>query len=271
MQKLVAILALIAAVPPPAAAQDDVGKLYDKLQPARGVYTLRQRGNADNNGAVAMSGRMVLEARLTCEELATTMTMEIRATSGAQTATVKIEQQATETRDGKIYRFSAVTFERGRELERREGQAVLQSRDGPGEAKIKGVAGEDLRLEAGTVLPGTHMLRVMQAALAGKKEIEHRVFHGLEQMRVANSRAVIVGAGRSGKEKGLGEFADKPGWTIREEIKPAGGLPGGTAQTSEAFVTEEGVTTAIAITVQGLQLQGTALSIEKLPKPDCGK
>ena len=269
MKHALAPLALLLLATAPAAAQDEVAKLYDKLQPARGVYTLRQRGNAESNGTVAMSGRMVLEARLTCDELATMMTMDIRATSGATTATLKLEQRASETRDGRIYRFSAVTYERGRELERREGQAVLQSRDGPGEAKIKGVAGEDLRLESGTVLPGTHMLRVMQAALAGKKEVEHRVFHGLEQMRITNSRAQIVGAGRSGKGPGLGEFADKPGWTIREEIKPVGGLPGGTAQTSEAFVTEDGVTTAISISVQGLQLQGTPLSIEKLPRPDC--
>ncbi len=271
MKHVLLPLPLLFLASMPAAAQDDIGRFYDKLQPARGVYTLRQRGSADSNGAVAISGRMVIEARLTCEDFATTTTMEIRATSGGNTATVKLEQQATETRDGKIYRFSAVTYERGRELERREGQAVLQSRDGPGEAKIKGVAGEDLRLEAGTVLPGTHMLRVMQAAAAGKKEIENRVFHGLEQMRITNTRAVILGAGRSGKEKGLGEFADKPGWTIREEIKPAGGMPGGVAQTSEAFVTEDFVTTAISISAQGLELQGTALSIEKLPKPDCKK
>jgi hypothetical protein len=260
-------LMLLAAAPVPAAAQDPLGAFYDKLQPARGVYTLRQRGG-DTNGAV-MSGRMTVTAGLTCEELTTEVIMDIRVSGGAQTMSLKLEQKASETRDGRIYRFSSVTYENGRETERREGQAVLQSRNGPGEAKIKGAAAEDLKLEAGTILPGTHMLRIMDAASAGKKDLEHRVFYGLDQMRITNSRVTIVGAGRSGKEKGLGEFADKPGWTIREDHKEVGNTPGGAAQSSEAFMTEDGVTTAISISVQGLELQGTTLSIEKLPKPDC--
>ncbi|MFO0986828.1 MAG: DUF1849 family protein [Alphaproteobacteria bacterium] len=262
-------LALLAAIPLPAAAQDALGAFYDKLQPARGVYSLRQRGG-DTTGAV-MSGRMTVAGRLTCEELVTEVIMEIRVSGSGQNATLRLEQKANESRDGRIYRFSAVTYENGRESERREGQAVLQSRTGPGEAKIRGGAGEDLKLEPGTILPGTHMLRIMEAAAAGKKELEHRIFYGLDQMRITNSRVTIVAAGRSGTEKALGEFADKPGWTIKEEHKEAGGTPGGAAQSSEAFITEDGVTTAIAISVQGLELQGTAVSIEKLPRPDCRK
>ncbi len=269
MRSLVLPLALLVVAPMPAAAQDELGALYDKLQPARAIYTLRQR-NGDNNGA-AMSGRMVVEARLTCDDLQTELIMDLRASGTGQTMTVKLEQKATETRDGRIYRFSSVTYENGRELERREGQAVLQSRDGPGEAKIKGAAGEDLKLEPGTILPGTHMLRIMQAAAAGKTELEHRIFYGLDQMRITNSRVAILGAGRSGKEKGLGEFTDKPGWNIREEHHDSGNTPGGPTQSSEAFMTEDGVTTALAIAVQGLELQGTVLSIEKLPKPECKK
>jgi hypothetical protein len=260
------LLALVAA---PAAAQDDVEKQWNKIQPARGVYVLRQRGAQESNGAVAMSGRMVVEARLTCTEFIASLTMDLRASSGGQTMSVKLEQKSSETRDGKIYRFSSVTYENNRESERREGQAVLQSREGPGEAQIKGAANEDLKLEHGTILPGTHILRMMSAAAAGKKEIEHRVFYGLDQMKVTTSRVTILGAGRSGKDKGLGEFADKPGWTIKEEHKEIGGEPGGAAQTSEMFVTEDGVTTTLSLSVQGLELTGTALSIEKIAKPEC--
>ncbi len=261
-------LLLLAAAALPAAAQDEYEKLWDKLQPARAVYVLRQRGE-QTNGAVTMSGRMVVEARLSCTALATTLTMEIRASSGGQTMAMTLEQKSTETRDGKVYRFSASTVENGRETERREGQAVLQSRDGPGEATIKGAAAEDLKLEAGTVLPGTHMLRTLRAAAAGKKELESRVFYGLDQMRITTTRVTVLGAGKSGKEKGLGAFADRPGWKIREEYREIGGQPGATTQTSEVFMTEDGVATSITLSIQGLELAGTALSIEKLPKPEC--
>lgn len=269
MRTLVLPLVLLAVAPVPAAAQDELGAFYDKLQPARGVYLLRQRGG-DTNGAT-MSGRMTVTARLTCEELITEVIMDLRASGSGQSMTLRLEQKANETRDGRIYRFSSVTSENGRETERREGQAVLQSRTGPGEAKIKGAAAEDMKLDPGTILPGTHMFRIMQAASAGKKELEHRIFFGLDQMRITSSRVTIMGAGRSGKEKGLGDFADKPGWTIKEEHKEAGNAPGGHAQTSEIFMTEDGVTTSLLISVQSLELQGTTLSIEKLPKPDCKK
>lgn len=269
MKRLLIPAVLVALAPAPVQAQDELEKLWSKIQPARAVYTLRQKGGGESNGSVAMSGRMVIEARITCTEFITSLTMEIRASSGGQTMTVKLEQKAQETRDGKIYRFSSLTSENGRQTEHREGQAVLQSREGPGEATIKGAASEDVKLEPGTILPGTHVLRMLQAAAAGKKQLEHRVFYGLDQMKVTNSRVTILGAGRSGKEKGLGEFADKPGWTFREEHKEIGGEPGAGGQSSEAFMTEDGVTTALSISVQGLDLQGTTLSIEKLPKPEC--
>jgi hypothetical protein len=195
--------------------------------------------------------------------------MEIRASSGGQTMSVRLEQKSTETRDGRIYRFSSSSSENGRETERREGQAVLQSREGPGEAKIKGATTEDVKLDPGTILPGTHILRMMAAAAAGKKELEHRVFYGLDQMKISNARVTVLGSGRSGKEKGLGDFADKPGWTIKEEHREIGGTPGAPTQTSEMFMTEGGVATAVTLSVHNLELAGTPLSIETLPKPAC--
>jgi hypothetical protein len=269
MKTRIALIAILAATAAPAAAQDDVDKVWTKLQPARGVYVLRQKGAESGSDAVAMTGRMVAEARITCTELATLLTIELRASSGGQTTNVKVEQKSNESRDGRIYRFSSVSYENGRESERREGQAILQTRDGPGEAKIQGSANEDIKLEAGTILPGTHILRMMAAAAAGKKEIEHRVFYGLDQMKITNSHVAILGAGRSGKEKGLGEFTDKPGWTIKEEHREIGGAPGASTQATEMFMTEDGVTTSLTLSIQGLELVGTALSIEKLPKPEC--
>ena len=267
MRKL-GLFVLVALVAPAPASADTLAPLWSKIQPARGVYTLRQLGQGTGD-TVSLTGRLVLEAKLTCDELTTAMTMELRASGGAQTTTVSLEQQASESRDGKVYRFSARTLENGRESERREGQAVLQSREGPGEAKIKGSANEDVKLEAGTVLPGTHLLRMMAAAAESKPAFESRVFYGLDQMKIVRVKTTIQGTGRSGKEKGLGEFADKPGWTIREEHKEEGGQPDGATQNVEMFVTEDAVTTRIVLSIQGLELVAVPLSIEKLPKPDC--
>lgn len=271
MRRLCVVLAVLAAVPAaaPAFAQDDLAKGWAKVQPARGVYTLRQRPAERGSEATALSGRMIIEARLTCEEIISSMTMEMRATSGAQTMTVTLEQKTTESRDGKLYRFSSRTLENGRETENREGQAVLQTRNGPGEAKIKGSAAEDVKLDAGTILPGTLLLRTLADAAGGKHSSEHRVFYGFDQMKIAQVRMTIKGAGRSGKEKGLGEFADKPGWTIHQAHKEVGGQPDSPTQATEMFVTEDAIATSIVLQVQNLELTGTPLSIEKLPKPEC--
>lgn len=270
MLRRAAILAIFTTTASaPAHAQDELDLVWAKIQPARAVYTLRQRGADQGADRPAISGRMTTETRLTCTEMVSSMTMELRATSGAQTMTVMLEQKATETRDGKVYRFSSRTAENGRVSESREGQAVLETRNGPGEAKIKGAAAEDVKIESGTILPGTHILRIMAAAAAGKTQLEHRVFYGLDQMKITAVKVTIKGAGRSGKEKGLGEFADKPGWTIREEHKEVGGSIDAATQTSEMFVTEDAVATSISIQVQNIDLVGTALSIEKLPKPEC--
>jgi len=271
MRGLCVVLAVLAAVPAaaPAFAQDDLDKVWAKIQPARGVYTLRQRGGESGSDATALSGRMILEARMTCDEMISSMTMELRATSGAQTVTVTLEQKTTETRDGKVYRFGSRTLENGRETESREGQAVLQTRNGPGEAKIKGSTAEDVKIEAGTILPGTLLLRMLADAAGGKQSLEHRVFYGFDQMKIAQVRIAVKGAGRSGKEKGLGEFADKPGWTIHQEHKEVGGQPDSPTQATEMFVTEDAIATSIVLQVQNLELVGTPLSIEKLPKPEC--
>ena len=269
MKRVIPPLIVVLAAAAPAAAQDGLGKIWDKIQPARAVYVLRPHVTEQNNDALQMSGRMVVEARLTCDEFISSLTMEIRASSGGQTMSVRLEQKSTETRDGRIYRFSSSSSENGREIERREGQAVLQSREGPGEAKIKGATTEDVKLDPGTILPGTHILRMMAAAAEGKKELEHRVFYGLDQMKISNARVTVLGSGRSGKEKGLGDFADKPGWTIKEEHREIGGTPGAPTQTSEMFVTEGGVATSVTLSVQNLELTGTPLSIETLPKPAC--
>ncbi|MCW5771100.1 MAG: DUF1849 family protein [Rhodospirillaceae bacterium] len=266
-KRVIALAALAMLAVPAARAEDAADKVWMKIQPARGVFVLRQSNAANDNGAL-LTGRMIAEARLTCTDMTTTMTMELRATSGAQSMTVMLEQKSTETRDGKVYRYSSRTLENGTVTESREGQAVLETRDGPGEAKIKGGHIEDVKLTAGTILPGTHILRVMAAAAEGKTALEHRVFYGLDQMRIVNVKVTIKGKGKSEKARGLGEFSEKPGWTIREEQRENGNAAG-TTQASEMFVTEDGVATHITMSVQGLELVGTPLSIEKLPKPDC--
>src|SRR5262250_2451180 len=108
MKRAILALALLGAASEHSFAQDDLGKLWAKVQPARGVYVLRQRGADQGDSGVAMSGRMTAEVRLTCDEFISALVMEIRATSSGQTMVVKLEQKSIETRDGKIYRFSSV-------------------------------------------------------------------------------------------------------------------------------------------------------------------
>lgn len=270
--RFVAVLLLSAAIPAtalPAAAQDANKDGWAKFQPYKSVFSLRPGAMPDGGEAVRMTGRMEMETKMTCADVTTAVAMSLRITGGAQTMTAEFDQTMTESRDGKVYRFSTKSIENGRISEQREGQAVLESPDGPGEGTIKVAASESIKLDRGTVLPSTHMLRLLANAAAGKTEFQSRVFYGMDQMKLTDVHVTVKSKGNSPKTAGLGDFADKPGWTIREEYREVGGPADGQPQATEAFYTEDGVPVAIKVTVQGLEIIGTPLSVEKLPKPQC--
>jgi hypothetical protein len=199
-------------------------------------------------------------------EYIVTTTMSV-AGRGGHTVAITSETKATESHDGRSFRLISRMIDDGRDIRRHESRATLDTPDGPGEGLVTRGAPERTKLPRGTVLPGTHFMRALAAAAAGKIETRHRVYAGEDDIRLAEYTSTVLGAGTSASDPALGEFADKPGWIVRDVVQGVGVR--GPARTMEYFVTRDGVMTSMKMTLQGIDLVGKAVKIEKLPKPSC--
>jgi hypothetical protein len=262
----VSALALFAALGP-AEAKDEIQELYGQLQSYRGVYELRQIARAAGAAPVTVSGRMTTETRVGCKEYEVAITMTMRIASGGRAVELESEWKTQETLDGRGFRHSMRMMQGGRDVRRHEAEAVLQTRDGPGRGAVTRGAPETLKLGSGTVLPGTHALRTLAAAAAGRTEVKHRVYIGEDDVRLADITSTVLGAGTAPANPALGDAAGKPGWKWRDVYSTVGARS--EPRVTETFSTSEGVMTSLVFTVQGLRIASTASKIEMLPKPRC--
>jgi hypothetical protein len=263
-----AALASFAALGP-AQAKEDSEYLYGKLQSYRAVYDLRQIARSANAAPVTVSGRMTTETRIGCKEIEVAASLTLRVASGGRSVDVDSEWKTQETSDGRTFRHSMHMMQGGRVVRRHEAEAVLQTREGPGRGIVKRGAPETLKLEPGTVLPGTHSLRALAAAAAGRTEVKHRVYVGEDEVRLADLMTTVVGSGTAPANAALGEAAGKAGWRLRDVSRAVGPGQNGAPRLTESFITNDGITTSTTFTVQGIRLASTASKIELLPKAKC--
>jgi hypothetical protein len=262
----IAILACLSASGP-AAAKEEGKDLYQNLQPYRAVYELRQAARPGTSLNL-QSASATVEARIGCKDVEYMSTMSLNFVGrGGHTVTRTVELKTKESHDGRTLRFSSRLNEDGRDIRRHESQAALETSDGPGEGVVTRGAPERTKLQRGTVLPGTHFVRSLAAAAAGKTETKHRVYAGEDEIRLADITSTVVGTGTAPASATLGDFAGKPGWTIREVVHGVGERS--PARITESFITADGVTTSMKMMLQGIELVGKAVKIEKLPKPSC--
>ena len=274
MRRVYAVLAFAAALAAQPAtgraeAKDDLQGIYDKLQSYRAVYDVRQ--TAKPGAALTIkSARMTTETRIGCKDIESTSstTMSFFGRCG-HTVTVLGEEKPQLSRDGRRLRYSSRVIDDGRDARRHEAEAVLETRDGPGKGAVTRGAPETLTLARGTVLPGTHGLRVMAAAAAGKTEVKHRVFLDEDDLRIADITTTIKGPGTSPASAALGDLAGKPGRTIHEAIRGIGATTAAYSRATESFTTDDGVMISTTWTMRGVELTATLVKIEKLPKPTC--
>jgi hypothetical protein len=264
----VPVLASLAAAAR-AETKDEVRDAYDRFQPYRAVYALRQVARAAGAAPASISGRMTTEQRIGCKDYEVTTAVTMRVASVGGSVDLESEWKMRESLDGRAFNYTMQLSQDGRLMRRHESEALLQSRDGPGRGTVKRGAPEALKLAPGTVLPGTHGLRSLTAAAAGRREIKHRVYLGEDDVRLADVSTTVIGAGTSSTNAALGEAAGKAGWTFRDVVRSVVPRQNGEARVTEVFVTNEGVTTSTSFTVQGLTIATTPLKIEMLPKPAC--
>lgn len=128
---------------------------------------------------------------------------------------------------------------------------------------------EQRQLQKPIVLGATSGLRLMAAAASGAGTFRDRVLSVTDSIQVMDVRAAIGKPSRSAADPALGEFANRPGWFVRRNLRVVAGKDLDTVSSDETFTTEDGVATHLVMVMMNVRVVAKPVSIKRLPKPDC--
>lgn len=202
----VSMLALAALLAVPAIAVPTFPGPAQAASPSAGIVAHRALYNVSLARATSSSeiidvrGRMGFEWRDDCDGWAIEQRY-LMSFSRASGDGYEISSQYTtwESKAGDVYRF-IVDRERGGGSERVEGRAAmpLPLGSGPGKATFSQPGPEELLLEADTLMPTEHTLRLIAQAKEGKRFFRATVFDGSE-VEPGSLVSAVIGAPKSGK------------------------------------------------------------------------
>jgi hypothetical protein len=166
---VVAVPMILLSVASPAGAIE--------IEPHRALYRMSLMRASGSSGVVAADGTMQFSWAATCDGWTIEQRYKLHMQYAEQDDTdLNFSFLAVERRDGRRYRF---TIRKQREADQQE-ELRGDARSGPKGGEARFTKPEDLRvaLPPGTLFPGSHTLRLIDAARAGKNFLSERVFDG---------------------------------------------------------------------------------------------
>jgi len=160
------------------------------LDPHRATYEI-SLAHSSPGGAVAASGRTVIEFRDQCTGWSTTQRFVADMTN-AQGDPTRTDFIATsfESKDERAMRFTLRNSIDGKTSRRFAGKATLAA-SGRGTVELSVPKGRNFPLPVGALLPTAHTLQVLRAAEAGETGLHQLVFQGGDKDDLYESIAVI--------------------------------------------------------------------------------
>lgn len=172
-------LGMIAAAPAPVS-----------LVSNRATYDV-SLASALPGGVVAVRGRTVTEFRDTCDGWATTQRFLSDMTDAANNVSRSdFVITAWESKAGKLLTFDFTNMVDGQVIEHRKGTATRND-DGTVDVALTVPREAHLQLPAGTMFPTEQTVKVLQAAEAGRSEMNGSVFQGGDKTDLYVSTAAI--------------------------------------------------------------------------------
>jgi len=264
-----AVLTLAAA---PAAAEAPVTPdLVAKVQPHRGIYSLKARTLTPTGGVSDAGGAISYEMAEECGRWLTKHTFLLNIVrQDAKERSIRTEYTSWEAKDGLTFGFETRTTTDGQETEQRSGRAELTRIGGPGKATIEGKGQrKDIALPAGTSFPTWHILELLAAGRAGEKIVWRNTFDGSSEGKVNGVHAVLIEAVPAATIQPAALFAH-PGLRMRLTFyDPPGEDKERPSYKVDMTVNEGGVTTAMILEYTDFSIEAKIEKIETLPRPQC--
>lgn len=169
-----------------------------EILPHRALYKVTLDKASSGSSIVDVQGRMGFEWRDACDGWAVEQryAMEFSRADG-DGSVIQSTYSTWESKAGDIYRFF-VKRDRGGGEERIEGKAVmpLPLGSGPGKVTFSEPEQQKLELPADTLFPTEHTIRIIEAAVSGKRFLRAPVFDGGEP-EAPSLISAVLGEGKN--------------------------------------------------------------------------
>lgn len=237
------------------------------IQPHRALYGVSMERASSSSEVIGVDGKMAFEWRDDCDGWAIEQRylMDFSRADGDGFA-IRSQFTTWESKDGTVYRF-LVGRNRGGGEQRIEGRATLAPPDG-GMAMFTKPEEQRITLSKGAIFPTDHTVRLIQAALDGKRFFRANLFDGSEVEADALVSAVI-GKAREAPPPLDHAALQGPFWPIRLAFFE----PGSPAQAPDFEMSIEllanGVARALILDYGDFSVRLTLQEIEAIEPPNC--
>jgi hypothetical protein len=164
------------------------------LAPHRAVYDMRLGSARHNSGIIDIRGSMIMETSESCDGWETTQRIKLRFShNDSDESETESTFASFESRDGLNYRFNTRNLQDGELDDEFSGLAALDKANGPGKAVFTEPEQQEFKLPDGTVFPNTHVIKLIDRAMAGESIISFKVFDGSRLEGAFDVNAVVTG------------------------------------------------------------------------------
>jgi len=249
------------------------------LSAHRAIYDMSLQEASQAGDIADMEGEMYLEWGDVCEGWTVTQRVRMRSIlrDGPEIEN-RFNFSSWESRDGQEFRFAMRNLSMGQVADEVSGRAYLEGPDAGGKVEFSEPESEIMGLPPGTMFPSSHLVALVEHAMAGKKHFQRTVFSGsgvdsLNPVSAFIGNPIAAGArpleDRGEPTEAIRKLSERRSWPVGLAYYPMTGA----AEEPEFEVSyrlfDNGIAADLTLNYGDFVLSAVLEEIELLPKPDC--
>lgn len=288
--KTLLLTACCLSVSPVMAAQPVVAPTSPGLVAHKALYDVKLVSTKAGSQMVNISGKMFYEWKPSCEGWITNHRFSLDYEyADAPQINISSDFSTFESFDGKSLNFSSRRRRDGEVYEELRGNALLESKGGPGKATYTLPENLAFDLDANTSFPTQHTLKLLDAAKSGKKFYNVRIFDGSDDdgpvdinsfigAKTAASAGLLSQKAPAQKDSPIKpvsvntidkNLAETPGWKVRMAFFPASDVGSSSDYELSMLFHENGVIDDMVIEYGDFTVSQKLIALEKVPAETC--